>query len=61
MTDVTGRDGSVTDVKPLLYIGGDGCDPSFKSGEKFWFFLRREERFSSEGTTLHSSNGCSQS
>ena len=35
VTDVMGRDGSVTGAEPLLLIGGDGCDPSFKSDEKF--------------------------
>ena len=35
VTDVTGRDGSVTDSKPLLHIGGDGCDPFFESDENF--------------------------
>ena len=35
VTDVMGRDGSVTGAELLLLMGGDGCDPFFDSDEKF--------------------------
>ena len=44
VTAVTTCDDLVTTSKPLLYIGGDGCDPFSNLLLKFSFLFKREER-----------------
>ncbi|MFM2305217.1 MAG: hypothetical protein RLZZ135_2630 [Cyanobacteriota bacterium] len=41
VTDVTGRDGSVTDCNPAPGIGGDGCDAFFQLRGKILILIVR--------------------